>query len=57
MGSLERSANRNMDGTNPLLAKVRGAVCAFSPGVDKPIWVPEQCIKPVTQDEDRDTPA
>ena len=41
----------------PLLAKVRGAVCVFPPGVDKPIWVPEQCIRPVTQDEDHNAPS
>ena len=40
-----------------LLAKVRGAVCVFPPGVDKPIWVPEQSVRPVTQDEDRDAPS
>ena len=37
----------------PLFAKVRGAVCVFPPGVDKPIWVPEWCVRSVTQDEDR----
>ena len=41
----------------PLLAKVRGAVCVFPPGVDKPIWVPERCVRPVTQDEDHSAPS
>ena len=40
-----------------LLAKVRGAVCVFPPGVDKPIWVPERCVRPVTQDEDHNAPS
>ncbi len=31
----------------PLLARVRGAVCVFPPGAEKPIWVPERCIRPV----------
>lgn len=39
-----------------LLAKVRGALCVFSPKVDKKIWVPKRCI-PVTQDEDPGAPS
>ena len=41
----------------PLLSKVRGAVCVFPPGVDKPIWVPERCVRSVTQDEDHNAPS
>ena len=42
----------------PLLAKVRGAVCVSIPlGIDKPIWISEWCVRPVTQDEDLDAPS
>ena len=40
-----------------LFAMVRGAVCVFPPGVDKLIWVPEWCVRPVTQDEDPNSPS
>ena len=34
----------------PLLARVRGAVCVFPPGMDKPIWVPERYVRAVEND-------
>ena len=34
-----------------LLARVRGAVCVFPPGTDKPIWVPERYVRAVENDE------
>ena len=43
--------------TTPLLAKVRGPICVFPPGVDRLICVPEWCIRPVTQDEDHNAPS
>uniref|UniRef100_A0A8C6ADV2 RNA-directed DNA polymerase n=1 Tax=Marmota marmota marmota TaxID=9994 RepID=A0A8C6ADV2_MARMA len=33
----------------PLLARVRGAVCVFPPGTEKPIWIPERCTRPVNE--------
>ena len=36
----------------PLLARVQGAVCVFPPGFEKPIWVPERCIRHVDVDTD-----
>ena len=32
------------------MARVRGAVCVFPPGTDKPIWVPEQYVRAVEND-------
>ena len=34
-----------------LLARVRGAVCVFPPGMDKPIWVPERYVQAVENDK------
>ena len=31
----------------PVLARVRGAVCVYPTGADKPMWVPEWCVHPV----------
>lgn len=39
----------------PLLVRVRGAVCVFPPGSEKPIWVPERCIRHVDPNTTLDT--
>ena len=57
MGWLERSANRKMNGTNPLVGKGEGDVCVFPSGANKPTWVLEQCVWPVIQDEDHNAPS
>ena len=33
-----------------MLARVRGAVCVFPPGTDKPAWVPERYVQAVEND-------
>lgn len=35
----------------PVLARVRGAVCVFSPDVEAPLWIRERCVQPVDDQE------
>lgn len=35
----------------PVLARVRGAVCVFSPDVEAPLWIRERCVQPVDDHE------
>lgn len=42
-------ATRTWQPPAPMLARVRGAVCVYPPGAEKPIWLPEKCIRPAEE--------
>ena len=41
-----------MAASYPPIARVRGAVCVFPPGLEKPVWIPERCVRHVDLEMD-----
>lgn len=36
-------------GPDPVLLRIRGSVCVFPKHADRPLWVPERCVRPVDE--------